>query len=552
MTRLGVDWQKTQIAQLMRDPAMKPFREQLAPNNKGFNFLFDTIGVSAEAIKMACAGDLAWAVVLASPTKVAHVLTMDITNRDVGLQKLFNEMGNNLVKQGGQWKKTELEGFDGIVFTLPKNIQLIYGIKGNLLIVADHQPTVEGMLKRWNPASNDNLANVQAYREIRRRSTPLEGERPLIRWYFEPIARMEAQAIYYPQLKKGDNLVGALRQEGLGGIKGVGGTMTFSTNGTDVLVRGAAYAPQPFLGALRMAKLPNETPIDPEPWVPAALSGGITFNIDLVNAFYTFDTLFERLAREPPGTYKEIMDSLKTDPNGPEVDIARDILGQLQNRITMINDATKPFDEKSERFLVGIPARSAEAEKILAKAVDKCLRPDPRVKVRDFQGYVFFEYTAKPRRANAGGGKQGAVLPNLTITVAKGNVFISTNAALLEKVLTKPDGDWLGKCEDYNHLVKELQRLGMGPASSRSFLRLDVGAEATYEMMRKNQIDKSNSIYALGLKNVMKSDVDSGKLRADGAKLPAYNCINKYLGLAGTCTMTDYDGWRFIGVVIKK
>src|SRR5262245_4769850 len=142
MTRLGVDWQKTQVAQLMRDPAMKPFRDQLAPNNKGFNFLLDTIGVSADSIKMACAGDLAWAVVLASPTKVSHVLTMDVTNRDVGLQKLFNEMGKSLIKQEGQWKKAEIEGFDGIVFTLPKNVQIIYGLKGNLLIVADHLPTL--------------------------------------------------------------------------------------------------------------------------------------------------------------------------------------------------------------------------------------------------------------------------------------------------------------------------------------------------------------------------------------------------------------------------
>ncbi len=554
MTRLSVDWKKTGIAQLMHDPLMKPFRDQLAPNNKGFNFLFDTIGVSAENIKAACGGDLAWGVVLVNPNKVSHVLTMDLTGRGDQMQPLFKEMNDNLLKQGARWEQRTIDGANAWVFDLPNNIQITYAYKNSMLIITDHIPTLQGMLQRWAGAANDSLANVRAYQEVRRRSEAQSGENPLIRWYFEPTARMQAQMVYNPHLrkKKGDDVVAVLRKEGLDGVRGVGGAMTFSANGADVLVRAAAYAPQPFRGAMRMAKLPNEAPLVPDAWVPGDLSAYATVSLDLTNAFNCFDTLFERLASEPPGTYKEIMDSLHDDKDGPRVDIAKEIFGQLENRVVFMNDAPKPYNATCERFLFAVPLRrTAISEKILTAALHRCLDTDPRIHQRAFQGITFFEFASKPRKTK-NGQVQGGVMPNLSIAIAKGYLFICTHSSLLEKILTSTTENDLAQNAEYQRLMHEMARLGMGPSCARSFIRLDVGVEPTYELMRNNQLDQANSIYSLGLRSVMKADWKNGRLRADASKLPPFESIKKYIGLAGVSATTDIDGWRILGVVLKK
>jgi hypothetical protein len=274
-------------------------------------------------------------------------------------------------------------------------------------------------------------------------------------------------------------------------------------------------------------------------------------SLDLTNAFHCFDTLFERLTAEPPGTYKEVMDSLRDDKDGPRVDIAKEIFGQLQNRVVFMNDATKPYGPSCERFLFAVPTRGPQAQKILENGVKKCLATDRRIKMREFQGITFYEFSAKPRKGKDG-KVQGGIMPNLTIAVAKGYVFITTHSSLLEKILTQPNANGLAQTSDYQRLMHEMARLGMGPSCARSFLRLDVGVEPTYELMRNNELDKANSIYSLGLRSVMKADWQNGRLRADASKLPPFESIKKYVGHAGISVSTDIDGWHVLGVVLPK
>src|SRR5262249_36809261 len=241
---------------------------------------------------------------------------------------------------------------------------------------------------RWRGEATNSLANMQPFQKVQERTKPQPGEAAFIRWYFEPITRAEAQMIVQPELKKvrGDNLAQGLRKEGVDAIKGAGGPSAMASNGVDMLMRLSAYAPAPFRAAMRMAKLPNEAPPAPDAWVPADISSWGTVCFDMVNGYDSFETLFERLAEEGPGTFKEIMKSLKDDPDGPQVDIRGEIFEKLTNRFTIVNDATVPPHEKSERFLAGIVLKDAAASRIVANAIRKCFEPDKRFTPRTVAG----------------------------------------------------------------------------------------------------------------------------------------------------------------------
>lgn len=551
VNRMTDSWQLTQFARLLHDPLLEPFLNDLYGHTKGFNFLLDTIGCDFNLVKDAAGGEMGWGVVLVSPTEVSHLLTLDISGRIPQAQALLNEIAQQLQRKGARWDRRTLDGgMQAIVAQLPNRVQLVYGLKDSLLVISDHLPTVQGLLARWVGTVTNRLSNVPAFQAIRRKSKPLPGETEMIRFYFEPTTRMEALMIYFPEMKKvkGDNLVQVMRKEGVDGIKGVGGVIAFRSNATDMLIRVSTHSPNPFTGAMRMARFPNVAPVTPDEWVPAELSGYLTFGLDLVNAFDSFDTFFERVTDEPPGTFKAIMDSVRDDKDGPQVDIRRDIIGRLQPRVTLINDAVLPAAPKCERYLVGIPAQSAEDEAILREAVRKCFETDRRFKAKPFGDITVWEYQARVKQRK--NGKPAKVdVPGLCIAVTRGHLFIATHFGLLEKVLT--NSQKLADTPDYQRMMQELARLGMGPSSFRGFLRTDVAAQATYEMMQSNQVDRVASVYGWLLTKVLK-DTDTGRMRADGRKLPPYPSITKYLAPAGAFGRDDGDGWTFVGVVLDK
>jgi hypothetical protein len=554
LQKLQHSWMQTQLFKLLNDSAFKPFVDDTIPKTKGGNYLLDTIGVSWDTVRNAAGGELGWGVVLANPREAAHVLTLDMTGRQAQGESFFREIGKKLQEQGGRLEgPRKLDGFSMIVAEMPNNKPIIYGIKDNIMICTDHFGTLQGILARMNGSANNTLAGQLPYQVVRRRCRPQPDETPYIRWYFVPVTRAEVQLILQPELRKvrGDNLVQVLRKEGVDAIQGVGGTIAMACNGTDMLLRGSSYAPQPFKNAMRMAKLPNETHPAPEPWVPADVSAWATVSLDLVNAFDGFETVFERLADEDPGTFKDIMNSLKTDPNGPMVDVRKEIFEQLSNRITFINDAVLPITVKSERFLVGVPVKDDAAVKILTDALRKCFEPDKRFTARKFQDAVIWEYRPRPPKAKP--GKQPPVqMPTISLVVAKKVLFISTHVDFLEKVLTQGEQPGLAVSPEYQNFMREMVRLGMGPSSSRFFGRLEEGARTTYEMMRAGQLAKVESVYAQILLQLVKMDEEGKRLRVDVSKLPPYERITPYLDLIGSYSTTFDDGWSVVAVAVKR
>src|SRR5262245_1995681 len=134
LTKLEQTWNQTLTARLLADPAMKPFLDEVFPSTKGSNYLLDTIGCSWSTVRNACGGDLGWGLVLASPTEVAHVLTLDMTGRHDGAHAFFMEIGTKLQAQGATLTRRTIEDMSCVVAELPKNRQIIYGIKDNVMV----------------------------------------------------------------------------------------------------------------------------------------------------------------------------------------------------------------------------------------------------------------------------------------------------------------------------------------------------------------------------------------------------------------------------------
>jgi hypothetical protein len=137
--RLGATWQQTQLAQLLHDPATRPFIDELSQHTNGFNLLLDVIGIDFNAIKQAGAGEIAWGVILANPNQVAHAMTINFSGRANALNQLWTTITKQLASRNVAFEQQRQLSGNLTVYPAryPNGRQVIFGSKDGLLLICD-------------------------------------------------------------------------------------------------------------------------------------------------------------------------------------------------------------------------------------------------------------------------------------------------------------------------------------------------------------------------------------------------------------------------------
>ena len=196
-----------------------------------------------------------------------------------------------------------------------------------------------------------------------------------------------------------------LHDEGFTAIQGIGGYISFGQKDYDIFHHTAIFAPGPYQKSMRMLKtLPGDNFAPPD-WVPADATRFTTAYLDLANAFNNFGSFFDAYYGEgEAGTFDDIIKGLRDDPNGPQVDVAKEIIGRLGRRVTLVIDNAKPIGLYSVRSLVAVDTKD---EKGVADAIRRLMENDDTVKRREVSvGVVLWEMLAQVKKRK--GAKPGA------------------------------------------------------------------------------------------------------------------------------------------------
>ncbi len=99
-----------------------------------------------------------------------------------------------------------------------------------------------------------------------------------------------------------------------------------------------------------------------------------------------------------------------------------------------------------------------------------------------------------------------------------------------------------------------MNALGGQAISFRLFSRMDEAFRVNYELIRTNQMPKSESLMGKLLNNML-AEGKPGTVRQrqlDGSKLPEYSEVKKYFGPAGSFITSQDDGWLLTGFTLEK
>jgi hypothetical protein len=584
-------FQKTQLGELVHDPLMEPFIEDLKKQiGEKLERAGKKLGVKWGDLEGVYGGEVALALIQPDPKdKMSHatVLIVDITGKRREADALLAKIAANQKAIGAVRGVVRVPGVEMVSYTLPpaagrKTPQAAYYfVKDDQLVAADHLNVAKEIAGRFAGSAAKTLEGVEAFGyTMKRNIEAASGQRHHIRWFVEPLGYAEAvRAADGGRKKRGTDPLKILAGEGFTAVQGIGGNVFFGLDGREVTHRTYVYAP-PVVGAapdhkynlsMRMLDFPNSAAgtLAPQAWAMSDVATYISFNWKMQEAFKYSETLVDAIISDE-GAWKEIWQGMKLDPHGPKIDIFKDLVDHLKERATLLADVTLPVGLKSERLLALVEVKDAGA---VAKTVEKAFKADPAAKKRVFKGQVIWELTQEEVAAGEtelmieGAGFVGGpekkepeeekekVLPNMAITVFEGHLVVSTHLDFVQDLITRAaEVPNLAAAADYLRLDAELVKLGAGQDSFRFFARTDESYRATYELIKQGKLPEAETLLAR-LLNEMLGPTEEGVVRKqeiDGAKLPDFDKVKKYLGPGGGFVQSETEGWWIVGCLLKK
>ena len=277
--------------------------------------------------------------------------------------------------------------------------------------------------------------------------------------------------------------------------------------------------------------------------------------------------------------WEEVLRGLKNpdDPLAPQIDLRAELIAHLGKRVTVITAYEEPITTTSERLLFAVEATDQEAVKA---AIEKTMKTDPDVKLREFEGYDIWEIVEEEHHGppeiptitipsltgeDAAGPEEPAedaqqdedvrLLPHAAVTVAHGHLFVASHIDFLEKVL-KPveERETLNPSLDYRLVDGAIEQMGIAGKCAMVFSRTDEEYRPTYELIRQGKMPQGETMLARVL-NAIFSTGKKGEFRPqkiDGEQMPEYDVVRRYLGPAGMAVSSEPNGWFFKGFTLKK
>jgi hypothetical protein len=597
--RLNGQWNETQLGKLLTDPVMKPFETDLQTQLQAqWSGLADRLGIHLEDMQGVTTGEATLALLEPQPGTAATSLLMDITGNLNKANVLLTKARAGLKARGAQEGVQVVRGIPVYIFEVPlpaaqqvaagqggaasaaATAQTIYFLTDSLFGACDDLAVVQEMLARLAAGNaTGSLSQVAAYRVVMKRCAADAPQHvPSIRWFAYPLGYVEATRAATPPEKrrKGKTIVEIMRHQGYSAFQGIGGYIDVSADGYQILHRTAVYAPPPFTESMKMFVFPNGKDFTPEPWVARDVAGYLTVYVDILNAFDNFGPLFDEVIGEK-GAWKQVLSDMINDPSGPQIDLRKELILNLGQRVTMITDYKLPITTTSERLLWAIEVKDTAA---VAKAIEKSVKNDPTIKRRMMGKHVVWEIVEEeesgvpqlkvdvpsltPKKGEGKGKsdegddqeKEGHFLPHGAITVANGHLFVASHLDFLDKIL-KPlaEADRLATQPQFQKVWDiTFNALGVAQQSSRSFAWTDRAVEPTYELIRQGKMPQSESLLGRTLNSLATPGKKGAprQQRIDGSKLPNFNVVSKALGPSTAAMTSEENGWFIKGVLLTK
>lgn len=538
---------ETALGRMVQDEQVKPLVGQLyASVENAWKQIEERVGLPLNDLLKIPQGEICVAFV-APPEKPPGLLVLlDVKTQLPAFEKLLAKGEEFLSENGGRKESEKIADREVSKYSGPDGNSVFLLEQDGTIVIASSSDVMEHTLRAWTGKADKTLADNQSFNSIMSRCAGAVDDPPQITYFVDPIELVRT-LMRGGIAATGLALIPVL---GLDGVKGVGGSLTFASGEYDDVQHLHVLLDNPRAGVVQLlAMKPGET--TPESWVPADVITYNTLNWDFKLTFDKASMLYNSLTAE--GEFQMELQKRLSERLG--IDVEKDVLPQLEGRVTFVQWIEKPVRINSITTLAGLKLKDPQAfQTTMTKVVEKYAE---NLEKKSFAGTAYWtiKLPERARRRLAGEdpdqpSQASLRQPDPCIALLGDYLLITDSSAALQAAITTSHDPAGGLAHelDYKLIASKIKRQVGGDAPGFvQFARAEKGMQFWYDLA--NAEDTREQLARGADANPFFRDVDQA---LKDNPLPPFSVLAKYLAPGGGMMVNDETGFHYMSFTLRR
>jgi hypothetical protein len=573
--RFLAKWSKTKLGQLAADKLLKPFWDTQRKEIQGrFEEAGWQLSLEIDDLSDVSGGQtaIAWIArpkVTTKPYSIAMII--DVAGRIAPAENLLKRIEQQLKAKNATTKTMDISGANVVQYTLPKVAsdlrvkESFYALHKDQLLAADDITTITELLSAQSGTKADSLANSDLYKSIQTKIVS-EGEPAEVEYFVRPIgfAKLLRSIGSRPSNSQAD-ILKILEKEGFDSIQCVAGNIQIQEESFDFFHHGFVMLKKPLSESVKVLDFPNVKSLAPPDFINKDSASVLSFSWDIKNAFPRFKGIVDSYVG--PDTFNTVIEGIRDDPMGPQIDIIREVLPFLTTQFHVVTEIKQPITPESKRSMVLL--QLADPNKKLLGVLNRFGKAEPNAKPEDVEGVRVwrikndteveltndFNNDAKSSNKN---DDEEHLLDQWAVAILDDYFIFASDADLIvDTIRAAKSGKQTGLFakEADVELVSQMLSAVVGNEgfSFRDVTRSDRAFEMQYELFRQDKLPESKSMLASILDKLLKPKNSTGpQQKVKGDKLPPYKEVQSFFTPSGGVVQSEEDGWSVQSFILNK
>ena len=563
--RWEAGWNRTAWAALLGDPKLTPFLKQArGAEDRSSGDTQRWLGFGWSELRAAAAGEVALAVVPTDQSRAATLVLIDTQGKAAEAAACLTEADRYLSGLGSRKTSRTVAGGQAVIHDIAASgqgtqpWQRAYCRLGDVLVIGDRISAVESLAARWQGKAQPSLAENAAYRQtLALATTPVEGVEPNVRWFLDPLglARLLAESSNTDSAPRGRDWLATATRLGCDSVGGIGGVVVVGHGDSDFVHRTTVLMPRPFRKALGVFAFLPSSSFEPPAWLDQELAEYLRFDWDYKQVVQGYGDLFDELSADgEQGVFQDLLEGMRTDPNGPRVDLKRELFWRLGPDTLLVHDfrgERNSANPRGSRYLVA--ARLASTQEV-KQTLERFYQGDPGIRRFEAAGCPVWTTTTPDGSLFAEGSDR--TLPNFTtVTLSDHELILATDQTMVTDALTVPAGrEPLLRSGDFTRVAERLAKWRTPQTSLREFTHASARARPTINLLREGKLGVGDCWEAWLLLRWLAGPGGIADDRASAAfrTLPEFDVLRDYFCSGGLTVDASDQGWQVVGFRLAR